>query len=193
MVLSCLIGLGICLIFMLLVQQMPRKMTKYTLGFGCLILLIMAIFVLVFPRSYLLARIIFALVIVMLLITIFLNWRKNKNKVAVYGEFASNSAELVSSHKLMIIFVPIFLGILVLFVMIIMFELERLWSSAPVYFDQDSVYYQFKPGSTTIWTFLVVVQTVWGLSFIKEACTRPFYLSQLHHCRKRSRMVLLED
>lgn len=169
-ILSCLIGLGLCLIFTLLIQQMPRRMTKYTLGFGCLILVIMAIFVLVFPQSYIAARIIFSLLLIVLVITIFLNWRKNKNKVAVYGEFAHHATEVVSSQKLMVIYIPIFLGILVVFILMILFELERLWSSAPIYFDQNKVYHQFQHGSTTFWSFLVFVQAVWGLSFIKEAC-----------------------
>ena len=60
---------------------------------------------------------------------------------------------------------------MVLFLLGITLELRSLWSSAPVHFNNAFVFWQFNPGSTTFWTVMVFIQTVWGLAFIKEACT----------------------
>lgn len=63
------------------------------------------------------------------------------------------------------------MAVFALFLLILGFELKCLWSSAAISFTSDEAYYQFKPGQTTFWTVLVFIQAVWGLSFIKEACT----------------------
>lgn len=69
---------------MLLMQRMPRRMTKYTLGFGCFIIFFMIIFTLFYPSHYLLARILFALVLLALLATIYLSWKKDSGSLNLY-------------------------------------------------------------------------------------------------------------
>jgi hypothetical protein len=67
----------------------------------------------------------------------------------------------------MLAFIPIFLAIFILFVIIIVWELKSLWSSAAISFSPDEVYYEFQSGSTTFLTVLIMIQFIWGLSFIK--------------------------
>lgn len=146
-------------------------MTKYTLGFGCLIICCMVIFILFYPSHYLLARIFFALVLLLLLTTIYLSWKKDNGSLNLYREFTRHSTEMIDQNKLLTLYIPIFLGSLVLFLLVIAFELRSLYSSAPIYFTKSQIYYQFRPSSTTIWTILVTIQAIWGFAFLKEACT----------------------
>jgi hypothetical protein len=64
-------------------------------------------------------------------------------------------------------YIPIFMAAFVLFLFVIAFELQCLWSSSGISFSSDYLYYQFQAGQTTLWTVIVFIQAIWGLSFIK--------------------------
>ena len=85
----------------------------------------------------------------------------------MYAEFMKFATDMISSERKLMVYIPIFLAILTLFLLSVTFELRSLWSSAPVSFNTKQVFYQFQPGSTTPWTVLIFIQTVWGLAFIK--------------------------
>ena len=80
------------------------------------------------------------------------------------------ATEMVASDRLIMLYVPIFLIALVLFLFGVSLEIRSLWSSSAITFTSSQVFYQFQAGATTIWSTLVFIQTVWGLSFLKEAC-----------------------
>jgi len=50
-------------------------MTKYTIWLGSAIMVLTILFVLIFPSSFLLARLIFAIIMIILLVTIYLGWK----------------------------------------------------------------------------------------------------------------------
>lgn len=81
---SCLIAVGVSLLYIVLLQHYPKQTTIYTIGFGALIMLVTLIFVLVFPSSHIYIRIPFALILLLLLITVFLAWRKSKGTIKLY-------------------------------------------------------------------------------------------------------------
>ena len=76
-IISLVIGLVLSVIFMLLVQLLSRKapITYIVVGSGCGIIIIMALFVLSFPSSYLGLRIVFAIILVLLLASIYFGWK----------------------------------------------------------------------------------------------------------------------
>lgn len=69
--------------------------------------------------------------------------------------------------------------ILVLFALIVLYELRSFWSSGAGVFDENSLYYTFD-GSTSFKNILLAIQIIWGLSFIKESCT--FCLNLVNFC-----------
>lgn len=83
--LSSLIAVTLSLIFMLLTQWIPRKMTSYSLIAGCVTIVIMAIFILVFPSSFLLVRILMAIVLLVLLFSIYSGWKNEKGTFRLFG------------------------------------------------------------------------------------------------------------
>ncbi len=88
----------------------------------------------------------------------------------------SHASDMISKNYCLITYVPIFLVIIVLFLLIIMSEVQYLWSSVDIYFDSNSIFYYFK-SSTLIWTTIVFIQIIWGLTWIKEACNHPIIQS----------------
>jgi uncharacterized membrane protein len=62
-------------------------MNKLTLILGCLIVVVMIIFVLAFPNSQLIARIIFSLVLIVFLITIYFTFKTNKGSLPIHGTY----------------------------------------------------------------------------------------------------------
>ena len=125
------------------------------------------LFVLIFPSSFLGARILFAILMVILLITIYLGWKNEKGTFRMYEEFMHFGTEMVTADLWRMLYVPIFVVVLVLFLLFVSMELRSLWSSAPIYFSTQYVFYQFTPGGTTFWSVIVFIQAVWGLTFIK--------------------------
>ena len=50
-------------------------MTNYTIYLGGIIMVLTILFVLIFPSSFILARVVFAILMVVLLVTIYLGWK----------------------------------------------------------------------------------------------------------------------
>jgi hypothetical protein len=142
-------------------------MNKTSLIAGCIIILVTVIFILAFPTTQLAARIIFAVVLLLLLVTVYFTLRGNPASLAIHGNYLKYSTKVITEHKMLLIYIPIFMTVLILFLLLLGFELKSLWSSAAISFTPDDAYYQFQAGQTTFWTMLVFVQAVWGLSFIK--------------------------
>ena len=71
-------------------------MTYVTVGSGCAVMVLMALFVLVFPSSFLAVRIIFAIIMILLLLSIGLGWRNQKGTFKLYSELSFYATEIVS-------------------------------------------------------------------------------------------------
>ena len=168
-IITLLIGLALAILFLFLVQQFPQKIVYAILGAGCVVIVLTVLFVLIFPSSYLLIRILFALLMLLLLVTIVLGWKREKGTFQLYSEFLTYACRMIGEQKILLLYIPLFLLIMALFLFGVAMELRSLWSSSGVSFSQSQVFWQFTGGSTTFWTILVVVQLVWGLAFIKES------------------------
>jgi hypothetical protein len=79
------LGLGIAYTF--LVQTFPLTMNKLALLLGCLLVAVMVIFILAFPNTQLVARIIFIIVMLILLLTIYFTFKKNKGSLSIHGAY----------------------------------------------------------------------------------------------------------
>lgn len=86
-VISCLIALGLGIIYTVLVQRFPLTMNKLSLLLGCLFVAVMVIFVLTFPNSQVVARIIFSAIVLILLLTIYFTFKKNKGTLPIHGAY----------------------------------------------------------------------------------------------------------
>ena len=97
------------------------EMTKVVVGTGCVIIVVMILFILIVPSSYILLRIIFAIVLILLLISIYLGWKSEKGTFKMYSEFMCYATDMIASEKLIVVYVPIFIGVMTLFLLGISF------------------------------------------------------------------------
>ena len=62
-------------------------MNQLTLILGCLIVVVMIIFIMAYPNSQLTARIIFAIVLILFLITIYFTYKAKKGSLRIHGTY----------------------------------------------------------------------------------------------------------
>ena len=96
-------------------------MNKLVLLLGCLLIAVMVIFVLAFPNSQLVARIIFSIVILILLLTIYFTFKKNKGSLSIHGAYLKEATNVINRNKMILAYIPIFMGAFVLFLFLIGF------------------------------------------------------------------------
>jgi hypothetical protein len=164
------IALGLAVVYTLLVQFFPRMMNKLSVVLGLVFMCVMLLLVVVYPRGNVAVRVVVAVVLLLLVGIVGLGAFRSKACLDMHGVFLYHATQLVKQNIKIIVFVPIFLVVFSLFIVVILWELKSLWSSAPLIFSEEKVYYSFKSGSTTLATVVIFLQFLWGLSFIKESC-----------------------
>jgi hypothetical protein len=161
------ISLGLAILYMFLVQWFARLMNELSVILGLLFLCIMALFIIFYPNGHVALRIVSSIVILLLLAIVAIGAFKSRPCFTMHGIFLTQATNFLRENMVILVFVPIFLAAFTLFLLIIVWELKSLWSSASLVFSEEEVYYQFKSGSTTFSTFVVLFQFMWGLSFLK--------------------------
>jgi hypothetical protein len=58
------------------------------------------------------------------------------------------------------------------FIVLIAFEVLSAWSCAKLVFVPDYPFYTVESFGSTFLMFLIFVECIWGLSFLKEACKK---------------------
>ena len=162
-----LIALGVAIAYMLLVQFLPKLMNKLSIILGLVFVLMMVLLLVFYPTGSVAIRIIISTIILLLIAIVALGAFKSKACLDMHGVFLYHATQLIKSKIQIVVFIPIFLAVFTLFIVIVIWELKSFWSSAPISFSQEEVYYKFKSGSTTFGTVIVFFQFLWGLSFIK--------------------------
>ena len=72
-------------------------MTYITVAAGCGVIVLMGLFILVFPSTYIGLRIVFTIILILLLVSIAFGWKNQKNTFKMYSEFMSYATEMFSS------------------------------------------------------------------------------------------------
>ena len=85
---------------------------------------------------------------------------------------------MLVDRKLTVVYIPIFLVVLIGFIVMIVMEFSGIWTAGKLKFDPNTqVYHELSGVYSTIMSFFLVVQFIWGLSFIKLACNHIFLFS----------------
>ena len=94
---------------------------------------------------------------------------KNCRSVRLYATFLKAASQVVASRWSTILYIPIYLACLILFFALLGFEAAGFWSNGThMYIPSQSVYYKLDgfTFSTGVF-FLLAIQLIWGISFIK--------------------------
>lgn len=75
------------------------------------------------------------------------------------------------------LYIPLFLVLSAAFLILLVWEFKSFWGGGNLNFDREkSVFWEYEGAGSTILTVLLVIQAIWGFSFLKEAC--KFYIIQ---------------
>ena len=174
---SALIAVGLSILFLIAVQFFSSFMNNFVIIAGLAMIILMVIFTVLQKNINMTILIIFSIVMVALFVIIMLGAFKSRQCFDLHGIFLKYATKVISNRPSILIYILIFTGIFVLFLMLVALELKSLWSFSSIYYEPESVYYKFTSGSTTFFSLLVGVQVVWGCSFIQLACTHTFIKS----------------
>lgn len=108
----------------------------------------------------------------------------HRQKITIAGSFLKTTSSYLKSNLLLFAYIPAYIGLTFLFGILTVFEYLAFTCFGTPQFSQDSVFYKLPIQG--LWTFLLVVQTIWGLSFFRDSCNFLFYSSQLCHCQHGS-------
>lgn len=96
----------------------------------------------------------------------------------MHAIFLTYATRLIRQRPLTVLYIPIFFIILMAFATILVLEFWSYWSSGTVTFDgEKSLFHELEGFFPLLLSIFLIIQTVWGLSFIKESCT--FFIIQL--------------
>lgn len=130
-----LIALGLAMLYVVAVQFFPKAMNYLSVLLGLIFLCLMLLFLVFYPTGSVGFKIAFALIMLCLLVIVGLGAFKSRACFNMHGVFLSHATNLLKQNYKILIFVPIFLAIFTLFIVMIVWELKSLWSSAPLTFD----------------------------------------------------------
>lgn len=168
--LSFVVAIGASFLFMLAVQCFPAFMNYFTLVLGCIAILISAVCVFLYRTSQHPIKEIIAAVLLCILLIILLTICKNTDSWRMHSIFLSYSTKMISHRCTTLFYIPIFAVILVAFIAMLVLEFTAFWSYGTVTFSKHNVYQEIRSPTGIVLSMVLVVQGVWGLTFIKEAC-----------------------
>lgn len=125
--------MGLALAYVFAVQWLPKIMNYLSIILGLIFAFVMLCFVAFYPTDSVGSRIAFSLIFLVLVIIVAIGAFKSKACFNMHGLFLFHATNLIKEKFKLLVFIPIFLGIFVLFVIIIILELRSLWSSAKIF------------------------------------------------------------
>lgn len=85
---------------------------------------------------------------------------------------------MFKSRILSAVYILAFILILAGFIGMMVWEFTGFWTAGHLKYDpSNQIYHELYGTFPTIMTFFMIVQTIWGLAFIKEACNFYFKFS----------------
>ena len=165
--LSVALALALSVGFFFLVQCFPSQMNHLTLVFGLIIMVFAVVFLVFCATAHTLERWLLVIFLAFFFVATLLGVVAMRPSLKFHAIFLSHSTKLISSNWRILWYIPIFMIVLVLFVLMIILEVRSFWSSAAMATSEEELYPSLDSGTTALWTFLVFIQFLWGLCFIK--------------------------
>lgn len=171
-VLSMILSVALSILYLVLVQCFPKAMNIVVPILALLVILALAICMFTY-YSDVPARIPIALVLLAAFLIIACGLFRNRNSVRMNGVWMAKAAQMLASAKCGTFFyIPLFIAFLTGFIFLIIMEFRSYWTGGSLYFDRaDSIFWEFHSVAPTVLCSFLIIQVIWGLSFLKEACT----------------------
>ena len=126
----CMISaLGISIVYMILVQFWPEIMNKVALIIGIVLMTSIFLCICFYPTDYTKSKIAIIFFYLLLLVTTVGTLWKNRNNIEIHGIFLQYSTRMLTSRLYVFLYIPLFMVILTLFILIVIFEFKAFWTS----------------------------------------------------------------
>lgn len=166
------------LVYFVLVQLIPLIMNFVVVALGMAMLLIIVICVFTYDTDLVKFKIFIAIFMLVLFVFFALTIYKHFASLYLHSIYLKWSTVMCANRKMSIFYIPIFICIVVGFTAIMIWEFTGFWTAGSINYDPNyQIYHELSGAYPTVMSFFMVIQLIWGLSFIKEACIYTFYLS----------------
>ena len=114
-----LLAFAISIIYLCLVQIIPKLMNYLSVIVGLVFLTVTALFILFYPSENVLYRVIFGVLLLVLVGVVGFSAFKSSACFDMHGVFLAYSSQLLRQELKLLIYIPIFLVLFTLFIMMI--------------------------------------------------------------------------
>jgi hypothetical protein len=164
------------IIFVVLLQFFAKKVVPWTIVIGGLFSLLFGILIMLFSSGSMVLRVVFVLVAIGITAgcayTLF--GSKRVSEVFVCAQLMEVSTIVVKENLLTLVYIPLFIGFLFILLVLVGFEVLAAWSFSTFVFQEDYPFYNLKGFGNHLLQFLIFIEFLWGLCFLKEAGTFQF-------------------
>lgn len=92
-----------------------------------------------------------------------------RKEIFICGRLFEIAAQIVWSYPLILVYIFVWWVFQCGLIALTAFELLSVWSIGPLRFNPESSFYEVGSFISNLLSFLIFVQFIWGLSFLKEA------------------------
>lgn len=119
---------------------------------------------------------IFAGVLCIIFVLVFLFYLiLHRTRIQISGSFLQITSKYIMKNLVLFAYVPVYIGLTFLFGILTVFEYLALSCFGTPQYSQNAVFYSLP--IQWFWTSLLVIQTIWGLSFFRDSCKFIIYFS----------------
>lgn len=169
---SMLIALGVGILWMVLVQLIPRLMAGLSIILASLLLIAFGILLLVDnPKGWQgkqVWRIIIGILLILFALFCVVLLCIYKRRIKITGVLLHYAASFIRQKAINVIFIPIFLLLTVGLIVLCMFQYLAYSSNADPVKQDDDIY--LKNWAHPLLTILNIIEFIWGMQFLKDSC-----------------------
>lgn len=132
--LSFLIGLGLSIIYCILTQCFPKIMNKAAVIGALIVILAFAILVVLYSTNSVFKYVV-AIILALLFIALLANFLKYRKTFELQGIFLTAASNMLKKRLLTFAYIPLFILILVAFILILVLEFSAFWAGGNIQFD----------------------------------------------------------
>lgn len=160
-------SIGLSILYVIMVQCFPKAMNRAIPILALLLILAVGICMFTYPQGS--GRTPIAVLLIIAFILIAVGIFRNRNAVTINGVFLEQAAHMLRKDRCgAFLYIPLFIAFLTGFILIIIMEFRSYWTGDRLDFDKnESIFWEFKGTSPIVLSCFLLIQAIWGLSFLK--------------------------
>ena len=116
------------------VQFLPKIINQYIIYLGAVVLLILVICTWTYPTDYIKSKIVIGLILIGFFIIVALTTYLFRDALKANGVFLYQATRFIKDFPWILVNIPLFLGITLLFTYVMILELNSIWTHSDLIF-----------------------------------------------------------